>query len=55
MKDRSLSKYDIMTVGEASGVSPDDATGSGKKMEKFNIYSNLNIWDCGIVVILTLM
>ncbi len=25
MKDRSLSKYDIMTVGEANGVSPDDA------------------------------
>ena len=33
MKDRSLSKYDIMTVGEANGVSPDDADDwSGKKM-----------------------
>ena len=34
MKDRSLSKYDIMTVGEANGVSPLMMlmTGSGKKM-----------------------
>ena len=25
MKDKSLSHYDIMTVGEANGVNPDNA------------------------------
>ena len=25
MKDESLSQYDIMTVGEANGVNPDNA------------------------------
>ncbi|KMS30346.1 hypothetical protein FE79_14900, partial [Staphylococcus aureus] len=38
MKDRSLSKYDIMTVGEANGVSPDDADDwVGEENGKFNM------------------
>ncbi len=53
---RSLSKYDIMTVGEANGVSPDDADDwVGEENGKFNMIFQFERWDCGIVVILTLM
>ena len=35
MKDKSLSHYDIMTVGEANGVNPDNAK-SGLEKKKVN-------------------
>ncbi|HEK5858927.1 TPA: alpha-glucosidase [Staphylococcus aureus] len=51
MKDRSLSKYDIMTVGEANGVSPDDADGwVGEENGKFNMifqFEHLGLWNSG--------
>ncbi|HEH0794488.1 TPA: alpha-glucosidase [Staphylococcus aureus] len=51
MKDRSLSKYDIMTVGEANGVSPDDADDwVGEENGKFNMifqFEHLGLWNSG--------
>ena len=44
MKDESLSQYDIMTVGEANGVTPDNAEEwVGEDKGKFNMIFNLNI------------
>ncbi|PCF84982.1 alpha-glucosidase [Staphylococcus intermedius] len=49
MKAKSLSQYDIMTVGEANGVNPDDAenwVGSDKGV--FNMifqFEHLGLWD----------
>lgn len=49
MKAKSLSHYDIMTVGEANGVNPDDAenwVGSDKGV--FNMifqFEHLGLWD----------
>ncbi|MDK9865374.1 MAG: glycoside hydrolase family 13 protein [Staphylococcus equorum] len=51
MKDESLSHYDIMTVGEANGVNPDNAdewVGEGKG--KFNMifqFEHLGLWNTG--------
>ncbi|CDR21752.1 glycoside hydrolase family 13 protein [Staphylococcus argenteus] len=51
MKDRSLSQYDIMTVGEANGVSPDDADDwVGEENGKFNMifqFEHLGLWNSG--------
>ncbi|VED74614.1 alpha-glucosidase [Staphylococcus aureus] len=47
----SLSKYDIMTVGEANGVSPDDADDwVGEENGKFNMifqFEHLGLWNSG--------
>lgn len=51
MKDRSLSQYDITTVGEANGVSPDDADDwVGEEHGKFNMifqFEHLGLWNSG--------
>lgn len=51
MKDQSLSNYDIMTVGEANGVTPDDADEwVGEKNGKFNMifqFEHLGLWSTG--------
>ncbi|PTK59898.1 glucohydrolase [Staphylococcus nepalensis] len=51
MKAKSLSKYDIMTVGEANGVSPDDAElWVGEQIGKFNMifqFEHLGLWNSG--------
>lgn len=51
MKDRSLSQYDIMTVGEANGVSTDDAEEwVGEEKGKFNMifqFEHLGLWNSG--------
>ncbi len=51
MKDRSLSTYNIMTVGEANGVSPDDADDwVGEENGKFNMifqFEHLGLWNSG--------
>ena len=56
MKDKSLSHYDIMTVGEANGVNPDNAEEwVGEDEGKFNMIFNLNISDYGQQEIKNLM
>ena len=51
MKDKSLSQYDIMTVGEANGVSPDNADEwVGEQNGKFNMifqFEHLGLWNSG--------
>ncbi|MDY4023399.1 alpha-glucosidase [Staphylococcus borealis] len=51
MKDASLSKYDIMTVGEANGVNPDNAEDwVGEDKGKFNMifqFEHLGLWSTG--------
>ena len=51
MKDKSLSHYDIMTVGEANGVNPDNAKEwVGEKEGKFNMifqFEYLGLWSTG--------
>lgn len=51
MKDESLSKYDIMTVGEANGVTPDNAEEwVGEDKGKFNMifqFEHLGLWSTG--------
>lgn len=51
IKDESLSHYDIMTVGEANGVNPDNADEwVGKKNGKFNMifqFEHLGLWNTG--------
>lgn len=51
MKDESLSKYDIMTVGEANGVNPDNAEEwVGEDKGKFNMifqFEHLGLWSTG--------
>ncbi|SUM68755.1 glycoside hydrolase family 13 protein [Staphylococcus nepalensis] len=51
MKAKSLSKYDIMTVREANGVSPDDAElWVGEQIGKFNMifqFEHLGLWNSG--------
>lgn len=51
MKDESLSHYDIMTVGEANGVSPHNADEwVGEKNGKFNMifqFEHLGLWNSG--------
>ena len=51
MKDKSLSHYDIMTVGEANGVNPDNAKEwVGEKEGKFNMifqFEDLGLWSTG--------
>ncbi|MGJ0165512.1 glycoside hydrolase family 13 protein [Staphylococcus hominis] len=51
MKDKSLSHYDIMTVGEANGVNPDNAKEwVGEKKGKFNMifqFEHLGLWSTG--------
>lgn len=51
MKDKSLSYYDIMTVGEANGVNPDNAKEwVGEKEGKFNMifqFEHLGLWSTG--------
>ena len=51
MKDKSLSQYDIMTVGEANGVNPDNAKEwVGEKEGKFNMifqFEHLGLWSTG--------
>ncbi|PHK49796.1 glycoside hydrolase family 13 protein [Staphylococcus edaphicus] len=53
MKVKSLSQYDIMTVGEANGVSPDNAEEwVGKDKGKFNMifqFEHLGLWNTGDV------
>ncbi|HLR19670.1 MAG TPA: alpha-glucosidase [Staphylococcus sp.] len=53
MKDASLSKYDIMTVGEANGVNPDNADEwVGEETGKFNMifqFEHLGLWNTGDV------
>ena len=49
MKDKSLSQYDIMTVGEANGVNPDNAkewVGEEKKFNDFQ-FEHLGLWSTG--------
>lgn len=51
MKDESLSQYDIMTVGEANGVNPDNADEwVGEDKGKFNMifqFEHLGLWNTG--------
>lgn len=51
MKDKSLSHYDIMTVGEANGVNPDNADEwVGEDKGKFNMifqFEHLGLWNTG--------
>lgn len=51
MKDKSLSHYDIMTVGEANGINPDNAKEwVGEKEGKFNMifqFEHLGLWSTG--------
>ncbi|MCQ9277868.1 glycoside hydrolase family 13 protein [Staphylococcus borealis] len=51
MKDESLSQYDIMTVGEANGVNPDNAEDwVGEDKGKFNMifqFEHLGLWSTG--------
>ena len=51
MKDKSLSRYDIMTVGEANGVTPNDAEEwVGEENGKFNMifqFEHLDLWSTG--------
>ena len=51
MKDKSLSQYDIMTVGEANGVNPDNAKEwVGEEGGKFNMifqFEHLGLWSTG--------
>lgn len=51
MKDKSLSRYDIMTVGEANGVTPNDAEEwVGEEKGKFNMifqFELLGLWSTG--------
>ncbi|MHB7919393.1 glycoside hydrolase family 13 protein [Staphylococcus hominis] len=51
MKDKSLSHYDIMTVGEANGVNSDNAKEwVGEKEGKFNMifqFEHLGLWSTG--------
>ncbi|GEP83631.1 alpha-D-1,4-glucosidase [Staphylococcus piscifermentans] len=51
VKDESLSKYDIMTVGEANGVNPYNADEwVGRKNGKFNMifqFEHLGLWNTG--------
>lgn len=51
MKDKSLSHYDIMTVGEANGVNPDNAEEwVGEDEGKFNMifqFEHLGLWSTG--------
>ncbi|MDG0842506.1 alpha-glucosidase [Staphylococcus equorum] len=53
MKDQSLSKYDIMTVGEANGVNPNNADEwVGEDKGKFNMifqFEHLGLWNTGDV------
>ncbi|WP_305808582.1 glycoside hydrolase family 13 protein [Staphylococcus epidermidis] len=51
MKDKSLSRYDIMTVGEANGVTPNDVEEwVGEENGKFNMifqFEHLGLWSTG--------
>lgn len=51
MKVKSLSQYDIMTVGEANGVNPDNAKEwVGEEEGKFNMifqFEHLGLWSTG--------
>lgn len=51
MKNESLSQYDIMTVGEANGVNPDNAEEwVGEDKGKFNMifqFEHLGLWSTG--------
>lgn len=51
MKNKSLSQYDIMTVGEANGVNPDNAKEwVGEEEGKFNMifqFEHLGLWSTG--------
>ncbi|MGK8937701.1 glycoside hydrolase family 13 protein [Staphylococcus epidermidis] len=51
MKDKSLSRYDIMTVGEANGVTPNDAEEwVGEENGKFNMifqFEHFGLWSTG--------
>lgn len=51
MKDKSLSQYDIMTIGEANGVNPDNAKEwVGEEEGKFNMifqFEHLGLWSTG--------
>ena len=51
MKDKSLSRYNIMTVGEANGVTPNDAEEwVGEEKGKFNMifqFEHLGLWSTG--------
>lgn len=53
MKDKSLSQYNIMTVGEANGVNPDNAEyWVGEDKGKFNMifqFEHLGLWNTGDV------
>ncbi|MCD8899010.1 alpha-glucosidase [Staphylococcus gallinarum] len=53
MKEQSLDKYDIMTVGEANGVDPDNAEQwVGESEGKFNMifqFEHLGLWNTGDV------
>jgi alpha-glucosidase len=55
LKEETFSKYDIMTVGEANGVTVDDAADVnqwvGEKCGKFNMvfqFEHLNLWDAEV-------
>ncbi|TDM02330.1 glycoside hydrolase family 13 protein [Macrococcus carouselicus] len=52
LKEKTFSKYDIMTVGEANGVTTDDAdVWVGEENGKFNMvfqFEHLNLWDHNI-------
>ncbi|WP_436884090.1 glycoside hydrolase family 13 protein [Staphylococcus pseudoxylosus] len=51
MKEKSLSRYDIMTVGEANGVNPENAVEwVGENEGKFNMifqFEHLGLWNTG--------
>lgn len=53
MKDKSLSQYNIMTVGEANGVNPNNAEDwVGEDKGKFNMifqFEHLGLWNTGDV------
>lgn len=51
MKEKSLNQYDIMTVGEANGVNPENAVEwVGENEGKFNMifqFEHLGLWNTG--------
>ncbi|WP_436956212.1 glycoside hydrolase family 13 protein [Staphylococcus sp. AS1337] len=51
MKEKSLSQYDVMTVGEANGVNPENAVEwVGENEGKFNMifqFEHLGLWNTG--------
>ena len=62
LKEETFSKYDIMTVGEANGVTVDDVEDLeqwvGEEKGKFNMvfqFEHLNLWDAETKIVLDIV